>query len=102
MDLASLGPAGARSGYGESSLSILTPKSNAICWAMRGQSQLGLRRFIAMMTSMSSSFGTFGPGRPARCDENNMRYFRFLSTCGDAGELQASQRWQNEAGGTGP
>src|SRR5215467_1048729 len=39
------------------SLSISTPKANAICWAMRGQPQLGLRRFMATTASMSSCFG---------------------------------------------
>src|SRR5580765_2736278 len=61
------------------SLSISTAKANAICWAIRGQPQLGLRRFISTTASMSSFFGPFGPGRRPRLGENNMRYFRFLS-----------------------
>src|SRR4029077_7541408 len=62
------------------SLSISTAKANAICWAIRGQPQLGLRRFISTTASMSSFFGPFGPGRRPRLGENNMRYFRLLST----------------------
>src|SRR5205823_2725201 len=41
---------------------------------------LGLRRFISTTASMSSFFGPFGPGRRQRWGENNMRYFRLLST----------------------
>jgi hypothetical protein len=40
-------------------LSISTPKANVIRWAIRGQSQLGLRRFISATASMSSLFGPF-------------------------------------------
>src|SRR5580765_8406343 len=47
---------------------------------IRGQPQLGLRRFISTTASMSSFFGPFGPGRRPRLGENNMRYFRLLST----------------------
>src|SRR5438270_10047387 len=47
---------------------------------MRVQPQLGLRRFIATTASMRSFFGPFGPGLRPRSGENNMRYFRFLST----------------------
>src|SRR3981081_4010710 len=46
---------------------------------MRGQPQLGLRRFMATTASMRSFFGPFGPGRRLRSGENSMRYFRFLS-----------------------
>src|SRR6516225_10340273 len=47
---------------------------------MRGQSQLGLRRFMATTASMRSVSGPFGPGRHGRLAENKMRYFRLLST----------------------
>src|SRR6516225_754060 len=47
---------------------------------MRGQSQLGLRRFMATTASMRSLSGPFGPGRHGRLAENKMRYFRLLST----------------------
>src|SRR5215471_1196459 len=61
------------------SLSISTPKANAICWAMRGQPQLRLRRFMATTASMSSCFGPCGPGRRLRLGVNNKQYFRFFS-----------------------
>src|SRR6516165_12195716 len=57
-----------------------TPKTKVICWAMRGQPQLGLRRFNSTTASMSSLFGPFGPGGHLRLRENNMRYFRLAST----------------------
>src|SRR5215469_580356 len=47
---------------------------------MRGQPQLGLRRFVATTASMRSLSGPFGPGRHRRLGENKMRYFRLLST----------------------
>src|SRR5438874_13716698 len=47
---------------------------------MRGQPQLVLRRFIATTASMRAFFGPFGPGRRPRLGENNMQYFRLLST----------------------
>src|SRR5215472_9272202 len=59
------------------SLSIATPKAKAICWAMRGEPQVGFRRFISTTAPMSSFSGPFGPGRRPRFDENNMRYLRF-------------------------
>ena len=62
---------------------------------MRGQPQLGLRRFIATTASMRSLFGPFGPGRRPRWGENNMRYFRFLSTLW---KMQQSGRLQNDGG----
>jgi hypothetical protein len=46
---------------------------------MRGEPQLGFRRFISTTAPMSSFSGPFGPGRRPRFDENNMRYLRFLS-----------------------
>ena len=46
---------------------------------MRGQPQLGLRRFISTTASMSSLSGPCGPGRCRRFGENSKRYFRFLS-----------------------
>jgi hypothetical protein len=45
-----------------------------------GTTQLGLRRFIATTASMRSFSGPSGPGRRPRWCENNMRYFRFIST----------------------
>src|SRR5437764_5612571 len=45
------------------SLSISTPKASVICSAIRGQPQLGLRRFISTTASMSSLAGPFGPAR---------------------------------------
>src|SRR6266513_834078 len=62
------------------SLSIATPKANVICWGIRGQPQLRLRRFNSTTASMSSLFGPFGPGGRLRLRENNMRYFRLAST----------------------
>src|SRR6516225_5900519 len=59
---------------------MATPKANAICWAIRGQPQLRLRRFNSTTASMSSLFGPFGPGGRLRLSENNMRYFRLAST----------------------
>src|SRR5262249_18412617 len=61
------------------SLSIATPKAKAICWATRGEPQVGFRRLISTTAPMSSFSGPFGPGRRPRFDENNMRYLRFLS-----------------------
>src|SRR6516162_4920690 len=46
---------------------------------MRGQPQPELRCFIATTASMRSLLGPFGPGR-RRLGENNIRYFRLLST----------------------
>jgi hypothetical protein len=34
-----------------------TPKANAICWAIRVQPQVGLRRFISMTASINSWAG---------------------------------------------
>src|ERR1700726_2292018 len=66
-------PAGnERPGYGEISLSISTPKAKVICWAIRGQPQLGLRRFILTTASTSSLLGPFGPGCRPRLVENNI------------------------------
>src|SRR2546430_1337478 len=59
---------------------MATPKANVICWAIRGQPQLRLRRFNSTTASMSSLFGPFGPGGRLRLRENNMRHFRLAST----------------------
>src|SRR5262249_3263736 len=61
------------------SLSISTLKARLICSAIRGQPQLGLRRFIATTASMSSLVGPFGPGERLSLDENRRRYFRLMS-----------------------
>jgi hypothetical protein len=61
------------------SLSMSTPKASAICWAIRRQPHLVLRRFISTTASMSSFAGPFGPGRPLHSGEKSMRYFRFVS-----------------------
>ena len=55
-------------------------ESQVICWAIRGQPQLGLRRFNSTTASMSSLCGPFGPGRRLRLRENNMRYFCLANT----------------------
>jgi hypothetical protein len=60
------------------SLSMGMSKAKAICGAMRGQPQAGLRCFIGTTTSMSSLLGPFGPGLPPHWDEKSSRYFRFL------------------------
>ena len=53
-----------------------TPQANVVRWAIRGQPQLGLRRFISVTASMSSHSVLFGAGGWLRLDENNKRYFR--------------------------
>jgi hypothetical protein len=53
-------------------------KAKAICWAIRGQPQLGLRCFISTTALMSSALGPCGPGFRRRFGENSMRYFRLL------------------------
>src|SRR4051794_16357703 len=58
---------------------------------MRGQPQLGLRDFIATTTSMRSLLGPFGPGRSPRWVENNMQYFRFLSTLWKCSRVEGLQ-----------
>src|SRR6516165_11304710 len=52
--------------------------AKAICCAIRGQPQLGLRRFISTTAAMSSVLGPFGPGLRRRFGENSMRYFCWL------------------------
>ena len=61
------------------SLSISTPKASVICSAIRGQPQLGLRRFVSTTASMSSLVGPLGPGRRLSLGENRRRYFRLMS-----------------------
>jgi hypothetical protein len=56
----------------------LDVEREAICWAIRGQPQLGLRCFISTTTRMSSALGPFGPGFRRRFGENSIRYFRLL------------------------
>src|SRR6476619_2244794 len=58
----------------------LPDPKNASPAQAQGFSTLGLRRFISTTASISSFFGPFGPGRRPRLGENNMRYFRLLST----------------------
>src|SRR5438128_4736890 len=53
------------------SLSISTPKASVICSAIRGQPQLGLRRFISTTASMSSLAGPFGPARRPENDRGS-------------------------------
>ena len=53
-------------------------KAKAICWAIRGQPQLGLRCFISTTARMSSALGPFGPGFRRRLAENSTRYFCLL------------------------
>jgi hypothetical protein len=60
------------------SLSIWMLNAKAICWAIRGQPQLGLRCFISTTAWMSSALGPFGPGFRGRFCENSMRYFCLL------------------------
>ena len=52
-----------------------TAKASAICWAIRGQPHLGLRRFMSTMASTSAWDGPLGPVR-RRVGENNQRYLR--------------------------
>ena len=58
------------------SLSVWMLNAKAICCAIRGEPQLGLRCFISTTKWMSSVRGPFGPGFRWRFDENSMRYFR--------------------------
>src|SRR5215472_9463772 len=62
---------------------------------MRGQPQLGLRRFMATTASMRSWSGPFGPGRWRRLGENKTRYFRLLACCGNAAEWKVSEQERN-------
>jgi hypothetical protein len=57
----------------------LDAEGQSDCWAIRGQPQLGFRRFISTTASMSSLSGPFGPGLCRHFGENSNRYFRFLS-----------------------
>src|SRR6266702_5002939 len=52
--------------------------AKAICWAIRGQPQLGFRCFISTTARMSSALGPFGPGLRRRVGENSTRYFCLL------------------------
>jgi hypothetical protein len=47
-------------------------RGNVICWAIRGQPQVGLRRFISTTASINSWAGPFGPGRRLRLAENSI------------------------------
>src|SRR5208283_870552 len=60
------------------SLSMGMWNATAICCAIRGQPQLGLRCFISTTARMSSALGPFGPGFRRQSGENSMRYFRLL------------------------
>ena len=52
------------------SLSTGIPKAKAICWAIRGQPQVGLRCFIWTTASTRSLPSPFGPGVRRRFGEN--------------------------------
>jgi hypothetical protein len=68
-------------------------KANAICCAIRGQPQLGLRRFISTTASMSSFFGPFGPGRrPWRKQHAVLSFHQHIM------EMQQGGRLQNDGG----
>jgi len=60
------------------SLLISIPKANAICLAIRGQPQVGLRCFIWTTASIRSLPRPFGPGLLGRFGENSKRCLRFL------------------------
>src|ERR1700756_1488377 len=51
------------------------PKVKAICSAMRGHPQRGLRCFISTTARIRSVLGPFGPGLVLRFAENRSRYF---------------------------
>jgi hypothetical protein len=76
------------------SLSISTPKASVICWAIRLQPPVRLRRFISTTASINSFAGPFGPGGRTRVGENSSRYFCFVRSCENAAELMASARWR--------
>ena len=58
-----------------SGLEFWRATAKAICWAIRGQPQRGLRCFMSTTAWMSSALGPFGPGFRRRVGENSMRYF---------------------------
>jgi len=62
--------------------------AKAICWAIRGQPQLGFRCFISTTTWISSALGPLGPGFRRRFDENSIRYFCLLMALSSC-ELEA-------------
>jgi hypothetical protein len=76
------------------SLSISTEKVNTICWAIRGQPQLGLRRFISTTASMSSFFGPLGQADARAWAKTTCDTFVFSARYGDAAE----SRLQNDGG----
>src|SRR5215475_7589024 len=48
------------------SLAMSTPNAKAMCWGIRLQPQVPLRRFISRTASISSFVGPLGPGRRTR------------------------------------
>jgi hypothetical protein len=76
-------------------LSISTPKAKAICWAMLGQPQMGLRCFIATTASMSSFFGSL-PARPTPA--LGRKQHAVLASPQHVVEMQQSGRLQNDGG----
>src|SRR2546430_4840204 len=80
-----------------STLFPYTTLFRAICWAIRGQPQLGLRCFISRTAWTSSALGPFGPGIRRRFGENSIRYFRLLMACERLAASRASVRLRNGA-----
>src|SRR5215470_19717749 len=75
------------------SLSTGMPKAQAICWAMRGQPQKGLRCLVATIASMSSWEGPLGPGLRLHFGEKSRRYLRLVQ---DLVKVQQGRRFQND------
>src|SRR5215813_5304695 len=83
------------------SLSMSTPNAKEICWAMRLQPQVRLRRFISFTASINSFVGPFGPGRRTRLGENSSRYFCLISIFENATEPRSLRRQLTSKHGLG-
>src|SRR2546430_6881026 len=63
-----------------STLFPYTTLFRSICWAIRGQPQLGLRCFISRTAWTSSALGPFGPGIRRRFGEKDRKSTRLNSS----------------------
>ena len=69
------------------SLLMGMPKAKTICCAIRGQPQVGFRRFMSTTAATISWLGPFGPGFVGTLVEKSQRYFRVVSA-----PMKAQQR----------
>src|SRR5215469_6618822 len=72
-----------------------TPKAKVICWTIRGQPQVGLRRLIPTTASINSLAGPFGPGR--QCCELALRLARLRRSRWPGGlRSRSAAPWQSQ------